>query len=113
MSESILLDLQSQIASITLSRPARFNSFTLETRQVLQAALDNAEGARPAVRALLLTRAGRGLIAGQNLSDRKHLDLERDLHNEACITKPATQRTAGKGFRLSCPGGHQYSWKTE
>lgn len=70
MSESILLDIERQVATITLNRPDRLNSFNPAMHQALQDALDKVEGAKPVVRALLLTGAGRGFCAGQDLSDR-------------------------------------------
>ncbi len=70
MSEPILLDIEGQVATITLNRPDRLNSFNPGMHQALQDALDEVESARPAVRALLITGAGRGFCAGQDLSDR-------------------------------------------
>ena len=68
MSDTILLDIRDQVATITLNRPVRLNSFNEEMHQALQDALGKvpASGAR----ALLLTGAGRGFCAGQDLSDR-------------------------------------------
>ena len=68
MSDTILLDIRGQVATITLNRPVRLNSFNEEMHQALQDALHKvpASGAR----ALLLTGAGRGFCAGQDLSDR-------------------------------------------
>jgi 2-(1,2-epoxy-1,2-dihydrophenyl)acetyl-CoA isomerase len=70
MSEpSILFDARDGYAVITLNRPDRLNSFNPEMHERLRAALD--EAARQAdVRAVLLTGAGRGFCAGQDLSDR-------------------------------------------
>ncbi len=56
------------LAIVTLNRPERLNAFTVEMHERLAAVLDEVE-ARPA-RALLLTGAGRGFCAGQDLSDR-------------------------------------------
>lgn len=54
---------------LTLNRPARFNAFTVELHALLAAALDEA-ATDDAVRAIILTGAGRGFCAGQDLSDR-------------------------------------------
>jgi 2-(1,2-epoxy-1,2-dihydrophenyl)acetyl-CoA isomerase len=54
---------------LTLNRPARFNAFTVELHALLAAALDEA-ASDDAVRAIILTGAGRGFCAGQDLSDR-------------------------------------------
>src|SRR6476619_3905273 len=53
---------------ITLNRPDVLNSFTLAMSQELRDALTTAR-ADKSVRAILLTGAGRGFCAGQDLSD--------------------------------------------
>jgi len=54
---------------LTLNRPTALNSFTQAMHAELRAALD-AAAADTAVRAVLVTGAGRGFCAGQDLSDR-------------------------------------------
>jgi len=54
------------IARITLNRPDRLNSFTAQMHAELRDALDNLGEARVVV----LTGAGRGFCAGQDLNDR-------------------------------------------
>ena len=53
---------------LTLNRPAALNSFTQAMHAELRAALDGA-AADEAVRAVLITGAGRGFCAGQDLND--------------------------------------------
>jgi 2-(1,2-epoxy-1,2-dihydrophenyl)acetyl-CoA isomerase len=53
---------------LTLNRPASLNSFTQAMHAELRAALD-AAAADAAVRAVLITGAGRGFCAGQDLND--------------------------------------------
>jgi 2-(1,2-epoxy-1,2-dihydrophenyl)acetyl-CoA isomerase len=53
---------------ITLNRPERLNALTVEMAAALSAALDEAE-ADKSCRALLLTGAGRGFCAGQDLTE--------------------------------------------
>lgn len=60
------------VRTITLNRPGAFNSFNLELKAALLAALDAAAG-DPEVRALVLTGAGRAFCAGQDL--KEHLAL--------------------------------------
>ena len=68
MSEAtILLTEDRGIARITLNRPDRLNSFTAAMHAELREALDAA--ARSA-RVIVLTGAGRGFCAGQDLNDR-------------------------------------------
>ena len=54
------------IARITLNRPDRLNSFTVQMHDELRDALANLGDARVVV----LTGAGRGFCAGQDLNDR-------------------------------------------
>ena len=69
MSEStILYSEQGGVAVVTLNRPAALNSFTPEMHRDLWAALDKAE-ANPAIRALVITGAGRGFCAGADLAE--------------------------------------------
>jgi 2-(1,2-epoxy-1,2-dihydrophenyl)acetyl-CoA isomerase len=66
--ESILYSCTDGIARLTLNRPDRLNSFTSAMHAEVRDALDRlgADGAR----VLVLTGAGRGFCAGQDLADR-------------------------------------------
>ncbi|MEQ8348052.1 MAG: 2-(1,2-epoxy-1,2-dihydrophenyl)acetyl-CoA isomerase PaaG [Sneathiellaceae bacterium] len=68
MSDSVLYAVEGGVASITLNRPDKLNSFNTGMHEALAAALDRADG-DPAVRAVLLTGAGRAFCAGQDLED--------------------------------------------
>ena len=67
--ETIRVERQDGVATVTLNRPDRLNSFTAVMHEELAGALatiaDDAD-----VRAVLLTGAGRGFCAGQDLADR-------------------------------------------
>ena len=67
--ESILFSSEAGVARITLNRPDRLNSFNdamhAEVRDALLRVREDAS-----LRVLLLTGAGRGFCAGQDLSDR-------------------------------------------
>jgi 2-(1,2-epoxy-1,2-dihydrophenyl)acetyl-CoA isomerase len=67
--ETIRLDVADGVATLTLNRPERLNSFTTAMHGEVRAAID-AVVADPAVRCFVLTGAGRGFCAGQDLSDR-------------------------------------------
>ena len=67
--ETILFDTEGGVARITLNRPDRLNSFNTVMHGELASALDEAAG-RDDLRAVLLTGAGRGFCAGQDLGDR-------------------------------------------
>lgn len=66
--ETILFTQADGIARLTLNRPERLNAFTVAMHAEVAAALDALEAAPP--RVLLLTGAGRGFCAGQDLADR-------------------------------------------
>lgn len=67
--QDILFDITDGVARLTLNRPDKLNSFTaamhLEVREALQQVKADAS-----VRVLVLTGAGRGFCAGQDLGDR-------------------------------------------
>ncbi|CAA9532215.1 MAG: 1,2-epoxyphenylacetyl-CoA isomerase [uncultured Sphingomonas sp.] len=64
--ETIILDQSNGVARITLNRPERLNSFTRQMHAELSGALDRITEAR----VIVLTGAGRGFCAGQDLNDR-------------------------------------------
>ena len=64
--ETIKLSLTDSIARITLNRPDRLNSFT----RAMHAELRDALGSLGDARVVILTGAGRGFCAGQDLNDR-------------------------------------------
>jgi 2-(1,2-epoxy-1,2-dihydrophenyl)acetyl-CoA isomerase len=64
--ETIDFKADGAIARITLNRPDRLNSFTAQMHQELRDALANLGD----VRVLVLTGAGRGFCAGQDLNER-------------------------------------------
>src|SRR5262245_58758177 len=66
--DTVLVEVDGALTRITLNRPDRLNSFTTEMHEALAQDLDNA--ADPSCRAVLLTGAGRGFCAGQDLADR-------------------------------------------
>jgi 2-(1,2-epoxy-1,2-dihydrophenyl)acetyl-CoA isomerase len=69
MSEStVLYAEQGPVALLTLNRPEALNSFTRQMHRDLWAALDKAE-ANPAIRAMVITGAGRGFCAGADLAE--------------------------------------------
>jgi 2-(1,2-epoxy-1,2-dihydrophenyl)acetyl-CoA isomerase len=67
--ESIQFTIDSGIAVLTLNRPDRLNSFTQAMHLEVRDALARLQ-ADKSVRVLLLTGAGRGFCAGQDLNDR-------------------------------------------
>lgn len=64
---TVRLALEANVATITLNRPDKLNSFTRQMHAELRDALDAAVGG--GARAVVLTGAGRGFCAGQDLAD--------------------------------------------
>src|SRR5262250_849858 len=67
--QNILFSSEAGIARITLNRPDRLNSFTDAMHAELRDSLAKVKG-DASLRVLLLTGAGRGFCAGQDLGDR-------------------------------------------
>jgi 2-(1,2-epoxy-1,2-dihydrophenyl)acetyl-CoA isomerase len=66
---SVLVSLDAGVLTLTLSRPEKLNAFNPEMHHALRHGLERAaEDAE--VRAVILTGAGRGFCAGQDLSER-------------------------------------------
>lgn len=64
---SILFEVKDAIAFITLNRPEKFNAFNREMALLLQDKLDACKEA--AIRAVLITGAGKAFCAGQDLAE--------------------------------------------
>jgi len=65
--DDVLIDDRGGWRIVTLNRPDRLNSFNASMHRALAFALDAARD--PGCRAVLLTGAGRGFCAGQDLAD--------------------------------------------
>lgn len=80
--ETIDFKVEEGVARLTLNRPDRLNSFTVQMHEEVADALDNLRDART----LVLTGAGRGFCAGQDLNDRavapgESVDLGESVEN--------------------------------
>ena len=71
MSDSITYALDGAVATVTLNRPDALNALTVDMKIALREALERA-AEDAAVRAVVLTGAGRGFCVGQDL--REHAD---------------------------------------
>lgn len=69
MYQTIVIEKVEGVAKLTLNRPDRLNSFNVKMHEELHAALDEI-ASDGKTRCLLLTGAGRGFCAGQDLNDR-------------------------------------------
>jgi 2-(1,2-epoxy-1,2-dihydrophenyl)acetyl-CoA isomerase len=70
MSEPLLVEADGPVLAITLNRPDKLNSFNEAMHLALAEVVERAERDLT-VRAVLLTGAGKGFCAGQDLADRK------------------------------------------
>ena len=66
--ETILFTVDRGVARLTLNRPDKLNSFNTQMHEEVRHALENLN--RGDARVLVLTGAGRGFCAGQDLADR-------------------------------------------
>ncbi|MGO1768235.1 MAG: enoyl-CoA hydratase-related protein, partial [Advenella sp.] len=71
--ETILFEYRDSVGYITLNRPDKLNSFTAPMHDELRDALDFLES-RADLRGVILTGAGRGFCAGQDLGERQPLE---------------------------------------
>lgn len=69
MSECVILEREGAVGVVTLNRPDKLNAFNSEMTSGLAGAFALL-GADPACRSILVTGAGRGFCAGQDLADR-------------------------------------------
>lgn len=71
--ETVLLERSEGVATVTLNRPDKLNSFNAQMHADLKSALETVESDGE-TRALILTGSGRGFCAGQDLGDRNVSD---------------------------------------
>ena len=69
VADPILVSFSEGVLTLTLNRPDKLNSFNDAMHLALRAGFQRAAD-EPEVRAVLLTGAGRGFSAGQDLGDR-------------------------------------------
>lgn len=77
--QQIMYDVRDNVAVLTLNRPDKYNAFTDAMIGEITDAFKKA-GRDPAVRAILLTGAGRGFCAGQDLGDVGGRDVSFEKH---------------------------------
>ena len=101
------------VQTITLNRPEKLNAFTRGVHEQLQAALERARD--PEIRAVVVTGAGRGFSAGQDLTDfgesrdvaemlraTYHVDVLAIRALEKPVIAAVNGVCAGAGLSLAC-----------
>lgn len=102
--DTVLFDLHDGIARLTLNRPDRLNAFTLQMHAEVRDVLDKVEAAADA-RVFLITGAGRGFCAGQDLGERKRApgDPAPDLGESIELRyKPLIRRLSALPLPVVC-----------
>ena len=102
--ETVRLDVADGVATLTLNRPDRLNSFTGAMHGEVRVAIDEVAG-DPNVRCFVLTGAGRGFCAGQDLADRAVAPGEAAVDLGASIEnyyKPLLMRLRGLDMPTIC-----------
>ncbi len=74
----VLVSTEASVMTITLNRPDKLNAFVTDMHGLLREAMSQAES-DASIRAVLLTGAGRGFCAGQDLAERDMNDPNLDL----------------------------------
>ncbi|MDP3749791.1 MAG: crotonase/enoyl-CoA hydratase family protein [Phenylobacterium sp.] len=94
--ETLKLEVEDGVAVLTLNRPEKLNAFNTQMMKDLIAAFDVTD-ADDAVKAVIVTGAGRGFCAGADLSaGAKTFDYEaRGGEDKAARTREGVQRDGG------------------
>lgn len=102
--ETIGFDVVDGVGRVTLNRPDRLNSFNVEMHGEVASALDLV-AADDGIGAVLLTGAGRGFCAGQDLSDRSVAPGASPVDLGDSVEKyyaPLVQRLTGMAKPVVC-----------
>jgi 2-(1,2-epoxy-1,2-dihydrophenyl)acetyl-CoA isomerase len=73
VTDGLRVEVDGPVATLTLDRPEALNALTVPVKVALREAFESLAGDR-AVRALILTGAGRAFCAGQDLAEREQPD---------------------------------------
>ncbi len=103
MSDTILLSENDAWVEITLNRPDKLNSFNDEMHLALRKTLE--QSVENGARAILLTGAGRGFCAGQDLGDRDPAKMDRPPDLSQTLTEfynPLIRFIRNAGIPIVC-----------
>ena len=92
MADEVLTSRDGAVLTITFNRPEVYNAFNRELHAALNAALTEADD--PAVRCVVVTGAGKGFCAGQDLKEFGAVSAR-----SATRSRRPTTRTSGSSAR--------------
>ncbi|PCJ45226.1 MAG: 2-(1,2-epoxy-1,2-dihydrophenyl)acetyl-CoA isomerase [Gammaproteobacteria bacterium] len=104
MYQTIKLEKKSGVANLTLNRPDRLNSFNVQMHEELRTVLDEL-ATDGETRCLMITGAGRGFCAGQDLNDRSVTSDEQAPDLGLSVEKfynPLIRRITGLKMPVVC-----------
>ena len=81
--DPVLLEIRDGVGTITLNRPAAYNSLNIETKELLRDTVEQV-AADPAVRCVVLTGSGKAFCTGQDL--KEHIELLENGGSDALFT---------------------------
>jgi enoyl-CoA hydratase/carnithine racemase len=100
--EQITTELSDNVLTITLNRPERLNAFTTTMGDELRAAFDDAD-VDDAVRAVIVTGAGRGFCAGADLEGGSETFTKREYEDAHSIPRDGGGRLTLRIFQCTKP----------
>jgi 2-(1,2-epoxy-1,2-dihydrophenyl)acetyl-CoA isomerase len=94
MTDALVVDRADGVATMTLNRPASMNSLSRQVKDALVAAVREV-AADEAVRAVVLTGAGRAFCVGQDLREHQAMLESRDPHPLRTVVEHYNPITSG------------------
>lgn len=99
---TILFAIEGPVARLTLNRPDKLNAFTAGMHREVADAFTRIEAPDSGVRAVLLTGAGRGFCAGQDLGQRRGGEAPDLGHTLATTYNPLIRRMRALPAPIVC-----------
>ncbi|MEL7032559.1 MAG: enoyl-CoA hydratase [Pseudomonadota bacterium] len=111
--QDILTESEGDVLIITLNRPDRLNAWTGQMQMEVQDAIERAAD-DDAVRAIVVTGAGRGFCAGADMAGLQEISPDSDAADAAASGKATTEANSGAedlaalypgrfGYMYACP----------
>ena len=104
--QQIRLQVADAVATVTLNRPERLNSFTSQMHDELRRALGTIRE-DDAIRVMVLTGAGRAFCAGQDLGERRGVAAPEPRHPRAGPELGGSPQVAREPVRIEARCGER------